>query len=163
MIPSKENLYCANLRAMIHLACTKKLRTALHLPEGLPVPDGPEAWHGDLFMADRRRWLLLTHAPTLFCVLLRGVQLDRLPVEWDLALDELARHGGFPKPPTSPLVYGRTASRPVLGSMRGFIRCAADALARDKTPHEVNLALNRTPMSLIGYRYPVDMAREHWS
>ena len=162
------------------LRCTAKLTKLMGLSGAeLGEPDsadGASEWYANLIWLDRRKCILFTHAPTLFAFLvpdvrkakivpIGGLLVDRAAFE--LVTEELPT-GALGKLDPASVHVARTASRSVLGSMNEFaFQCEThvyiDGGLDVADIGRLNHRLRRIPMSVIGYRCPIDLAREYAS
>ena len=158
------------------LRCTKTvLQLIAASPDELVKAEPTDAdWYANLFSLNRRRWLPLAHAGTLFPVLAAGVhKVDLLPIgratirliRQELAAEELPPDSLGQLDPDS-IRLAKTASRSVLGYMNemvaycrlatqgGLQGCDLKSINRDLRRE---LHLSRRPP---GYFVPIDLVRE---
>lgn len=161
------------------LRCTGKVLALLRTGRP-PVVGEPSAadWYAHLIWVQRRKCLLLTHAGTLFSVLVPDVSVAALRPVGPLvvsAIEAGLRAEGLPVDALGALVQeqvrvGKTVDRRILGTMNdlaftaehdiatagGLDRCDIDAL---------NQNLHRTINSITGYTPPIELviaaARRH--
>jgi hypothetical protein len=159
------------------LRCTKKLRDELKVDrkELLGSEPGPAAldeWFCDLLRIERQKYVLCTHARTLFSVVLpqvRRADLVHLPTMLAGTVAGAMETEGFAAPAIESVVslhevrYGLTNSRSVLGSMNDIsfqylidVELYGDA---GRLRGLIGKRLNRNPLSAIGYRYAIDVMR----
>jgi len=163
---------------MILLRATAKLLSELRIPPSslaaLP-PDGfLGSWYANLFRIERRKCVLFTNDRTLYSFFvpsLRRVDLTRIPDVFREALVANLKAEGFEEGVLRQAeeacrehVVERTGSRSVLGSMNDLTRMLEFHLSSEGGLARVDLfglnkGLNRTPMSAIGYRRPIDAMR----
>lgn len=159
------------------LRCTKKLRDELKLAGkdllgAEPTPPRLDEWFCDLLRIDRQKYVLCTHARTLFSIVLpqlRRADLVHLPTMLAGTVAGAMESEGFEPASIESVVslnelrYGRTNSRRVLGSMNDIaIQYLVDVESHGNAGSLRGLTgkrLNRNPLSAIGYRYAVDVMR----
>lgn len=158
------------------LRCTAKLLKVLGIrPSQLPelIPHIPwMEWYANLIWIERRKCLLITHAPTLFAVFVPDVlKSDLTPMS-----DFIARHvrlalleEGLPPETFGVLDHldlARTADRRILGCMNDqalhceYVVFGHGGLDRCD-PSDLNRSLRRSIHSLTGVKYPVELVEEH--
>lgn len=159
------------------IRCTKKLRAELRLAEhdllGSEVaPARLDEWFCDLLWMDRQKYVLCTHARTLFSIVLpqvRRADLAHLPTMLAGTVAGAMEREGFSAAAIESVTslrevrYGLTNSRSVLGSMNdisyqylGDVEMNGNAgRLRGLTGEE----LNRNPLSAIGRRYAIEAMR----
>ena len=130
-----------------------------------------ENWHANLLRIDRRKYVLFTHEATLYSVFVPGLrkpdfaQLDQV---FGQRLFKALLWEGFPQALIERMLdacqsvrFTRSSNRSVLGSMNDLrfqveVEVAqAGGLARVDLV-DLHQRLNRTPLSAVGYRYPVE-------
>jgi hypothetical protein len=157
----------------ITLRCTGKVLKLLRVPapQLFAGPPSPQDWYANLLWTGGRKHLLVTHAGTLFSVLLPDVRAAGLrPIGAAVvpALRAALDRESLPAETFGPLVavrLAKTADRRVLAYMNdlaahceGFI-AQAGGLARvdlDKLHH----SLQRNPSGTRGYAHAIDLVRE---
>ncbi len=158
------------------LRCTLKVLHLLGIPaatlseSGVPADDD---WYLNLLWFSRQKCLLLTHAGTLFSVLVAPVRKpDLLPIgPWVVYIVEAElRAEGLPidtfgRLDPDNVRLAKTASRSVLGCMNDIaLQCGdeiADAGGLSRCDvGALNRALRRTIHSARGYAYPIDLAAQ---
>ncbi|MBA2558288.1 MAG: hypothetical protein H0V07_00055 [Propionibacteriales bacterium] len=158
------------------LRCTKKVldlldTSPLRLTESRPTD---EDWYMNLLWLDRQKCLLLTHAGTLFSLVVAGAHkadlrsIGRYAVR---AIETELRSEGLPSDILGPLdpdrvVLAKTASRSVLGFMNDIALhlryqiSAAGGLGHSDIS-TLNQRLRRTLHNYGGtYAYPIDRVLE---
>ncbi len=159
------------------LRCTKKLRGELKLNEkdllsSAPAPAPLEEWFCDLLWIHREKYVLCTHARTLFTIVLpqlRRADIAHLPTMLAGTVTGAMEAEGFTATAIESITslkelrFGLTNSRSVLGSMNDLayqyrvdVELHGDAGRLDGI---LGRELNRTPMSGIGRRYAIDALR----
>ena len=140
------------------------------------IKKGPTSgdWYCNLLRFDRRKVLLFTGADTLFSFLVPGIKRADLIDFGTIFLSHLEsnlRHEGFPEPVIREAVgvhgvlIGRTVSRSVLGSMKELALDSEYMLASNGGLQAVNILdvnkrLNRTLLSPLGSRFPIEALTE---
>jgi hypothetical protein len=160
---------------MTILRCTSKLLKEI----GAPPTDIKEmssgkplgSWHANIFRLERRKAILFTNDKTLFSLFVTGIRKHDI-----VHIDELFRESLFgslkvmPIDPTKfgeamdethNVILGKSNSRSVLGSMNDHIATTIFHVQYDGgyehiDVDDINRRLNHTPMSAIGYAYPID-------
>lgn len=159
------------------LRCTKKMRTELKL-EGhellgaSPAPARLDEWFCDLLWIHREKYVLCTHARTLFSIVLpqvRRADLVHLPtmlagtVAGAMETEGLSAAAIESVTTLREVRYGLTNSRSVLGSMNDIsYQYLADVEhygAAARLRGLIGKRLNRNPLSAIGHRYAIDAMR----
>lgn len=156
------------------LRCTARLLKLLG-DANFPRPDAPppddDDWYGNLLWIDRRKYLLLVHAGTLFPVFAPDVRKADLrslgPYVTGLIVDALASEGlpidllGCVDP--EEVEVARTASRSLLGHMNDMaymcqaeVEFAGGVAATDVSG--VNRRLRRGLHNRGGYVVPLELA-----
>jgi hypothetical protein len=154
---------------MINLRCTKKLQQHLGVkPTGQERPPTSALgdWLANVVQIDRGpSFILITNEHTLLSVV--------LPLDADVLVDfrrraiALLRRLGLPAEVVQretfhlqQIAVEKTNSRRVLGSMIDASDLVASALDDDTPLEEIEDRLARWLYSMIGYRYPVELAFE---
>lgn len=159
---------------MVVLRCTAKLLKRLKM-EKEPLKDpGPSTtalgdWYANIVYVQRRPLVLTVSEKSLLPLLMPARDLDQLPGHLMRALVERVQRMGLPDTVLQqeisrmePFIYGKTASRSILGSMNDF----ADNLKYIPGIHSdwglVDMIdwLGDMPCGSIGYKYPSERARE---
>jgi hypothetical protein len=161
--------------------CTKKMRAELRLDEkdllgSEPLPARLDEWFCDLLRIDRQKYVLCTHARTLFSIMLpqlRRADMGHLATMLAGTVTSAMEREGFTPVAITSVVslhevrYGLTNSRSVLGSMNDIAyQYRVDvALNGDggRLRGIVGTDLNQNPLSAIGYRYAIDALRSELS
>jgi hypothetical protein len=157
------------------LRCTRKVLDLLgeRARTLTDVPPSDDDWYLNLLWLDRRKCLLITHAGTLFSVLVTGVRKSDLRQVGSFVVDALELELRSEDLPTDALGHldpaalqlAETASRSTLGFMNemavhiryevaaagGLNNCDVDAL---------NQHLRRTLHNRGGYVYPIDLVTQ---
>lgn len=156
------------------LRCTAKLRRRLRLGE-LPDPGSGNAalgdWYAHLLTVDRQPLVLAVSERSLLAVVLPARDLPNLPRHFLRAVRERLQRIGVDEAAIelelaclSPLAFGVTRNRSVLGSINDFVfqlkARAAHPLGRDWTHQSFEDELGEIPCSPLEYRYPVEAARQ---
>jgi uncharacterized protein DUF6933 len=151
---------------LITLRCTEKLRKKLKLPK---LGDGPPSttalgdWFGQPVSTRHARVILLVSEKSRLAVLIHARQLDRFEQRFTDAVAELLRDLGVSAESISreraamgDLVYARTNSRSVLGTMNDYTFALRIYLEEEpeKTLHEIAVLLSETPCGPLGYASP---------
>lgn len=124
-------------------------------------------WTVNLFMVSRWQCLILTNSASLYSVVFpgKGIPSQKAFVEQGLKVlrENLARDGflNFFKTRIAPAAHSvsfcKAGDRSVLASMNQLVYLAKSDLIEIGHPLPiVNQQLNRTPMSKLKYRYPVE-------
>lgn len=159
------------------LRCTKKLRDELKVARKDLLGSEPglaalDEWFCDLLRIDRQKYVLCTHARTLFSVVLpqvRRADLAHLHTMLSGTVTGAMESEGFAAHAIESVVslhevrYGVTNSRSVLGSMNdiayqylGDVEMYGEA---GRLRGIIGKRLNRNPLSAIGYRYAIEALR----
>lgn len=159
------------------LRCTKKLRDELKVAAKDLLGSEPRAatldeWFCDLLRIDRQKYVLCTHARTLFSIVLpqlRRADLVHLPTMLSGTVAGAMESEGFERAAIDSVVslhdvrYGLTNSRSVVGSMNDIayqylidVEMHGDA---GRLRGMSGKGLNRNPLSAIGYRYAIEAMR----
>jgi len=155
--------------------CTQKLLKELGNPPlvtpNTETPEGLGNWYCNLLRIDRRKCLLFTNEVTLYSFLIPRVlkqNLLNLEDEFLINLNLNLQAEGFSLEVINRVMqeyreigFAKTANRRVLGSMNEFAFEYEFLIRREGGINrtrilEVNHQINRTPMSPLKYRYPVD-------
>jgi hypothetical protein len=159
---------------VITLRCTRKL--FLHLDQKPEVDEHePTAALGDwyanlIFVTHGPPLILFTNERTLLSVVLPHTALGDLEPQFrrrvigllnrlSLSADGVANEVSQ----LQPIRYGKTKSRRVLGTMNDVSNAINSMLeypGAPKTTDAIEMALTKTPYSMIDYRAPVDVAQE---
>lgn len=163
------------------IRCTKKMRGELRLDGEVllssePAPARLDEWFCDLLRIDRQKYVLCTHARTLFSIVLPQLRRADMPHLATMLAGTVsgAMEGiGFSPAAIESVVslqevrYGLTNSRSVLGSMNdiGFQYKVDVALNGDagRLRGIIGTEFNRNPLSAIGHRYAIDALRSELS
>ncbi len=164
---------------MIILRCTAKLRKEMGVSDSDLVAREDDgflgSWYANLLRIDRRKYLLVTNALTLYSFIVPSVRrsdLRDMSTMFALVLLENLKAEGIGdtdreaiRSECAQVLLSRTVSKSVLGSMNDLayqidvaVRIAGGLAACD--PVVLTRQLNRTPMGAIGYAYPIDRVRE---
>lgn len=157
------------------LRCTTRLLNLLGKPELNLVndPPGNDDWYANLLWIERRKCLLLTHAGTLFPVLISDVRKpDLQPLGPFLVprIDAALADEKLPADILGPLEadqlrLAQTASRSILGFMNdsaSTVRYAASASGglEHIDLDDLNRRLRRQLHNRDGYRQPLDLVMD---
>lgn len=162
---------------LIH--CTQKLLKELDVelvdPAGLKPPEGLGNWYANLLRIDRRKCLLFTNEKTLYSFLIPAVlkeNLRNIGIEFTTHLLLNLRYEGFEaevidrvKRECDQIGFSRTASKSVLGSMNDLayqykVFIGTGGGIENIRLMELNHKINKTPMSAIAYRYPIEALKK---
>jgi|SRR5581483_8181257 len=157
------------------IRCTKKLLT--EIPADLvDAAAGGDGWHANLLRIERRKCVLFTHDVTLYSVFVPALKkpaFDRLPEVFAERLFKTLLWEEFPQPQIEVMLdavrvvhFGRSNNRSVLGSMNDLqfqieVYVHYDGGLDSTDLVDLHRRLNRTPMSAVGYGYPVERLREY--
>ena len=158
---------------LIH--CTQKLLAEIpdRLVDSAMIGDG---WHANLLHIDRRKCVLFTHDTTLYSVFAPGLkkpEFEHLEAVFGERLFKALLWEGFPQNLIEKMLdasrnigFARSSSRSVLGSMNDIRFQIEVHIAHDGGLANVDLAelhhrINRTPLSAVNYRYPVEGFQEY--
>ena len=163
---------------MLVLQCTKKLLTEGSLKANeIPAEEcaGINVWYANLLWCQRSKGVLFTNAESLLSIFVwpaRRAEIRSVGALLVRPLGEYLEDEGIPEDHIhrileglTPVLYARTSNRSVLGSMTDFahaIACWNEDCRFDceSAIEELNRRLNQTPMSAIGYDYPISRFRE---
>lgn len=154
------------------LRCTAKV-LALVKPASLAeAPPSGADWYANVFPIHRRKCLLLTHAETLFSVVVPDVVVSRLRPPGQSVVDHIGT--ALRQEQLAPDVFGvldasdvhpaRTADRRVLGVMTDHryvveIQAAHDGGLDDAGLDDLHHRLHRHITLSKGTTYPIDLVR----
>lgn len=149
------------------MRCTEKLRKKLRLPkleeEAPASTTGLGDWFGNPVSTRHARVILLVSERSRLAVLVHARQLDRFERRFADAVADLLLDIGVPaesvareREAMNDLVYARTNSRSVLGTMNDYTFALRIHLEEEpeKTLHEIALILSTTPVGPLGYDSP---------
>jgi hypothetical protein len=165
---------------MTLLHCTRKLLKELdvHLVEPDKIPQPTEwlgNWYANLLRIDRRKCLLFTNEKTLYTFLIPKVKkenLKNIEDEFDIYLNYNLQCEGFGIEVINRVMqeyqeigFAKTSNRQVLGSMNEFAFEYDYFIRREgglekARIFEINKEINRTPMSPLKFKYPIDGLRQ---
>ncbi|MEE9270158.1 MAG: hypothetical protein V3V49_07845 [Candidatus Krumholzibacteria bacterium] len=160
---------------MLLFRCTKKLLHELRVEpdERFESDEGGflGSWFAHLLRIERRKCVLFTNSGTLYSFLVVGLRRPEFQNFRDTfvrhLLTNLSREGldvivaRRLAADSEPVAYAKTNNRSVLGSMNE-LAFLATAYIEDGGGLEscdllsMNYRLNRTPMSALQYRYPIE-------
>lgn len=161
------------------LYCTQKLLKELDVQFSehgeASSSEGLGNWYANLLRIDRRKCLLFTNEKTLYSFLVPVVlkeNLKRIEKEFLVHLLLNLKYEGFDSEVLKKVSdeykqvsFSKTASRSVLGSMNDLAYqyevCIhmEDEIENVKLL-QINQKINKTPMSAIAYRYPIEALRK---
>jgi IS30 family transposase len=151
---------------MLTLRCTEKLCKKLRLPK---LGDAPAStttlgdWFGNPVSTRHARVILLVNEKSRLAVLVAARQFDRFEQRFRDAVADLLLDLGVQAEAVvreieamHDLVYARTNSRSVLGTMNDYTLALHFGLEGEpeKTLHEQALHLSETPCRPLGYASP---------
>ena len=158
------------------IRCTQKLFKELHQ---LPTQDESEpydywSWHANLFLVERRKCVLVTHDSTLFTIFipfLKKPDFKQFNITLGQNLFKNLLYEEFPQTQFEIVLseceeskFAKTNNRSVLGSMNELkfqleYHIHAASGLRFIDIYELNHNLNRTRLSAIDYKRPIEMMR----
>jgi hypothetical protein len=163
---------------MLVFRCTAKLLKELALRPDQLGKDDPEgflgSWFSHLHRIERRKCIQFTNSKTLYSFFVVGVVKRSFERFSDTFFEHLAANmisEGFHEADlerifaeSAPVVYSRTNSRSVLGSMNDLAYQAEVDIHASGGLESCNLLwlnrrLNRVPMSAIGNKYAIDIMK----
>jgi hypothetical protein len=151
---------------MVTLRCTRKLLA--RVPE-MGAVDGAEPppttalgdWFATIVFDRKRHIVVCVSERTLLPVLLPAAPLSGLPARLGPAVADMLLAIGISGPTIedevaemSPLTFGRTNNRRVLGTLNDFLRMLPHELDRSESLLEAALWLAKAPCSVIGMESP---------
>jgi hypothetical protein len=159
--------------------CTKKLLKELDVP--LLEPDkiashtgGIGNWYANLLRIDRRKCVIFTNEKTLYTFLIPKVlkaNLKNIEEEFLISLSYNLQNEGFGinvingiMQEYQTIVFAKTMNKSVLGSMNDPVyQYEAQILRAGGIGNikilQINHIINRTPMSALKYKYPIEALR----
>lgn len=160
---------------MALLCCTKKLRDKLpgkgEVAETKEVESGEDDWYGNLFRLGRRQAVIFTHAESLYSFIIDKIGKKhggQILVLFRAGLEQRLKRDGFSQRQIKKVLegvedmrIGASRSRSVLGSMNDMVNSARYMFyyyqgEYEDIIEEIMVRINRTPMSAIDYKYPVE-------
>jgi hypothetical protein len=122
-------------------------------------------WSSHLFTVDRQQYIIVSNTASLYSVLLlgRGISNEKRFVAGVLGAirEVLIADGQGPvyerwiAPAADAIAFGTALNRSVIGSMNDLVKCLRWSAQRAPiSPIENSLALNDTPMSMLGMDKP---------
>lgn len=163
----------------MRLHCTQKLLKELHVqlsdPGEVGSSEGLGNWYANLLRIDRRKCLLFTNEKTLYSFLVPAVlkeNLKRIEKEFLYHLILNLQYEGFGmdvlamiQEEYQQIGFSKTASRSVLGSMNDLayqyeVCVYMEGGIENVKILQINQKINKTPMSAIAYRYPIEALRK---
>ena len=158
------------------LRCTARLLKLLDQTEGHTEAADDEDWYANLVWRDRRKWVLLVHAGTLFPIDVPDVRASALrPVGPFVTrhIGEALASERLPADLFGPLdaddvQVTRTASKSILASMNDMVSQARHWVRysghlRPSDAAALNMELRGTPYSARGYLMPRELAAQRAS
>ncbi|MBM4146179.1 MAG: hypothetical protein FJ240_07875 [Nitrospira sp.] len=162
------------------LHCTRKLLKELYVPlvepDKIPQPtEGLGNWYANLLRIERRKCLLFTNEKTLYTFLIPKVlkaNLRNIEEEFLINLSYNLQAEGFGLDVINRVMkeyqeigFAKTSNRQVLGSMNEFAFEYDFFIRREGGLEkariiEINREINRTPMSPLKGKYPIDGLRQ---
>jgi len=157
------------------IRCTQKLLK--EIPDDLIDPSvSGERWHSNLLRIDRRKCVLFTHDASLYSVFVPGLkkpEFEHLDEVFGQGLFKALLWDEFSQAQIEQMLeairtihFTRSSNRSVLGSMNDIrfhievnIEHAGGLEKVDFS--DLHHRLNCIPFGAIGYRYPVEVLREH--
>jgi len=156
------------------MCCTKKLLTELKQNPGKEnaIIDSFWSWHANTFYIERRKCVLVTNDITLFTMFIPGLKkpdFQSFHFMFGQQLFKNLLHEKIPQKQIEKILlkcedikYKRTNNRSVLGSMNELkfqleYHIEAEGGLERTDIFELNHRLNRTIMSSIKYKYPIEM------
>jgi hypothetical protein len=131
----------------------------------LPLDPNPFAdWSAHLFTVDREQFIIVLNTASLYTALLRGRGVsneERYAAAALSAIREVLIADGlgsiyerFIAPAAKGVVFGTALNRSVTGSMNDLIKCLCWSPPIGPSLTEEAMALNQTPMSMLGMENP---------
>src|SRR4030066_168146 len=160
--------------------CTRKLLRELDVPlvelDKIPPPtEGIGNWYANLLRIDRRKCLLFTNEKTLYTFLIPKVLKDNLKNiedEFFINLNYNLQNEGFGLDVINRIMqeyqeigFAKTMNKSVLGSMNDLAyQYEAQIMGAGGIVNinilQINHIINRTPMSALKYKYPIEALRK---
>lgn len=153
---------------MLVFRVTQKLATKLKIaiPQTLPRADEPLAdWTANLFVADRRQYILIANTATLYAAIFPGSGI-KTPVAFInaamAAIIAQMERDGFRAivnerliPVATEVVFSKTGDRSVMGSLNDLVHCARAHIEYGRDSVETTSAkLGKTPLGALDDVYP---------
>jgi hypothetical protein len=159
---------------LVILRCTAKLLKRLKLGKEPLKDPGPSTtalgdWYANIIYMGRQPLVLAVSERSLLSLLMPARDLERLPGHLTRTLIEKLQRMGVPETTIKqeiskmdPVIYARTASRSVLGSMTEFTSMLKYTSwdHPDQSLVDIMDWLGDTLCSPLGYQYPSEKARE---
>jgi len=152
------------------LRCTAKVLALLRVAEPAIGEAGDQDWYAHLIWIDGRKCLLVTHAGTLFSVLMPNVTASGLrpigpPVVSAIQAALRAEHlpvDALGELDPRQVAVAKSADRRVLGTIKDLAFTVEHAIAADGGLSRCDMdvlhhGLHRTINSLTGYTPPIDL------
>ncbi len=146
---------------------TTKLASRLAVTPAADVPRDPNPladWSANLFMAGRVPGILLTNTASLYSLVMPARGLTRpesFAKQCLIAIASLLHRDGYAHifdatiaPCAGHAIFAKSLNRAVTGSMVDLVHLAQYALADGHSLPDVWSALNKAPMSCLGYLNP---------
>ena len=160
--------------------CTKKLLKELDVPlvepDKIPVPtEGIGNWYANLLRIERRKCLLFTNEKTLYTFLIPKIlkaNLKNMEEEFLINLSYNLQNEGFGLDVINRVMqeygeigFAKTSSKSVLGSMNDFtyqyeVHIIGDGGIDNIRILQLNQSINRTPMSSLKYKSPIEALKK---
>ena len=156
------------------MCCTKKFLSELKRNPGKedPIIDSFWSWHANTFYIERRKCVLVTNDITLFTMFIPALKkpdFQSFNFIFGQQLFKNLLHEKIPRNQIETILaeceelqYKKTNNRSVLGSMNELkfqleYHIEAEGGLERTDIFELNHRLNRTIMSSIKYKYPIEM------
>lgn len=124
-------------------------------------------WSAHLFTAQRTQYIILTNTASLYSMVMpgRGITNDRQFIRGVLSwIKEFMTIDGnkviiekFIEMERHDVFFSKTVDRRVAGSMNDFVfQAKVHLIEGQRSPFDVSLLLNESPMTYLGYNRPKD-------
>ena len=159
------------------IRCTQKLQTELKQQPADPSPDDNPlwSWHGNLFLIERRKCVLITNDLTRYAIFIPSLKqhdFESFHMVFGQHLFKNMLHENFSQQQIEAILfqveniqYAKSNNRSVLGTMieqRHIIEysVAVEGGLTGLDIYKLNHDLNRIASNAIYYKYPIDMFKK---
>ncbi len=152
-------------------ATQKKLKTG-RLPSVPGSVDPVDEWYVNVFHCNRYKYIVTTHAATLFTVFMHGAGIKNVDDYIGFIFSAIAEqmrdvslepvYERIVAKNSGEVILSATNSRPILGSMNDMVQMTKYLFVDENiSPFDAGKFINTTPFSYIGMDHPLERMRRY--